>query len=146
MSKSVIRRANVGDVSAVRELMGELGYDVELGTLESTLRALVASQQSVVLVHEADGRVDALLAMSFRPQLHRGSLTATIDELVTRREHRGRGIGRALVQVAVDEVRRRGALTIELSTRRDRESYERGFYDSCGFAESPSALFRMVLS
>jgi GNAT superfamily N-acetyltransferase len=146
MTQAVIRRADVGDVSAVRELMGELGYYVELGRLEPTLRALVASQESVVFVHESDGRVDALIALSFRAQLHRGSLTATIDELVTRSEHRGRGIGRRLVRASVDEARRRGAFHIELSTQRNRASYERGFYDSCGFVESPSALFRMVLS
>jgi ribosomal protein S18 acetylase RimI-like enzyme len=83
--------------------------------------------------------------MSFRPQLHRASQNATIDELVTRREHRGRGIGHTLVRGAVEEARRRGVSRIELSTRRNRASYERGFYVSCGFVESASALFRMVL-
>jgi GNAT superfamily N-acetyltransferase len=145
MSEPDIRRVEVADIPAVRELMVELGYDVELPALESTLRALAASPESVVLVHESDGQVDALLALSFRPQLHRGALTATIDELVTRREHRGRGIGHALVQAAIEESRQRGAFRIELSTRRNRASYERGFYSSCGFLESPSALFRMVL-
>jgi GNAT superfamily N-acetyltransferase len=140
-----IRRVDVADVPAVRELMVELGYDVDEGDLGTTLRALVASPESVVLVHESDGQVDALLALSFRPQLHRAALTATIDELVTRREHRGRGIGHALVQAAIEESRTRGAFRIELSTRRNRASYERGFYHSCGFVESPSALFRMVL-
>jgi GNAT superfamily N-acetyltransferase len=145
MSEPGIRRVGVEDLAAVRELMIELGYDVEMGALESTLRALAASPVSVVLVHESEGRVDALLALSFRPQLHRAALTATIDELVTSREHRGRGIGHALVHAAVEESRRRGAFRIELSTRRNRASYERGFYHSCGFVESPSALFRMVL-
>ena len=145
MGEPSIRRVDVADVSAVRELMVELGYDVELPALESTLRALAASSDSVVLVHESDGEVDALLAISFRPQLHRAALTATIDELVTRRERRGLGIGHALVGAAIEEARQRGAFRIELSTRRNRASYERGFYSSCGFLESPSALFRLVL-
>jgi GNAT superfamily N-acetyltransferase len=145
MSEPGIRRVDLADLPAVRELVIELGYDVEMGALETTLRALVANADSIVLVHESDGQVDALLALSFRPQLHRAALTATIDELVTRREHRGRGIGHALVQAALEESRRRGAFRIELSTRRNRASYERGFYHSCGFVESPSALFRMVL-
>jgi GNAT superfamily N-acetyltransferase len=145
MRETRIRRVEVSDVSAVRELMVELGYDVETGPLESTLRALSKSSESVVLVHESDGQVDALLALSFRPQLHRAGLTATIDELVTKREHRGKGIGHALVKAAIHEARGREAFRLELSTRRNRASYERGFYHSCGFVESPSALFRMVL-
>jgi len=36
-------------------------------------------------------------------------------------------------------------LRMELSTRQNRASYERGFYQSRGFVESLSALFRMVL-
>jgi GNAT superfamily N-acetyltransferase len=145
MGELAIRRVEATDLPAVRELMVELGYDVDLGALGATLRALVSNAESVVLVHESDGQVDALLALSFRPQLHRAALTATIDELVTSREHRGRGIGHALVQAAIEESRRRGAFRIELTTRRNRASYERGFYSSCGFVESPSALFRMVL-
>ena len=83
--------------------------------------------------------------MTFRPQLHVAALTGTIDELVTRRERRGRGIGHALVRAVVEEARRRGAFRIELTTRKNRASYERGFYAACGFVESTSALFRMVL-
>jgi len=145
MAEPTIRSAATRDLAAVRELMIDLGYEVDAGALEATLGALVASPSAVVLVHESDGRVDALLSMTFRPQLHLAAFTATIDELVTCRDRRGRGIGHALVAAAADEARRRGAFRIELSTRKNRASYERGFYVSCGFIESPSALFRMEL-
>ena len=145
MAPSHIRRVEITDLSAVRELMVDLGYEVESAALAATLEALMTNPQTVVLVHESDREVDALLALSFRPQLHRGSLTATIDELVTRRDRRGRGIGHALVDAAIEEAKKRDAARVELSTRRNRASYERRFYDSCGFVESPSALFRMVI-
>src|SRR5882762_2950334 len=98
MSEPGVRRVAMADLAAVRELVVELGYDVEQGALESTLAMLSSSESSVVLVHESDGQVDALVALSFRPQLHRAAITTTIDELVTRREHRGRGIGHALIE------------------------------------------------
>ena len=145
MHEPTIRPAVLADLCAVRELMIELGYDVDADALETTLRDLASNPDAVVLVSESEGRIDALLSMSFRPQLHVASLTGTIDELVTRREQRGRGIGHALVRAAAEEARRRGAFRIELTTRKNRASYERGFYASCGFVESTSALFRMVL-
>lgn len=145
MHEPTIRPAVLADLCAVRELMIELGYDVDTDALETTLRDLASNPDAVVLVSESEGRIDALLSMSFRPQLHVAALTGTIDELVTRREQRGRGIGHALVRAAAEEARRRGAFRIELTTRKNRASYERGFYASCGFVESTSALFRMVL-
>jgi GNAT superfamily N-acetyltransferase len=145
MSEPTIRPAVALDLPAVRELMIDLGYDVDTAALESTMRDLAANPHALVLVYESEDGIDGLISVTFRPQLHVAALTGTIDELVTRRERRGRGIGHALVRAATDEARRRGAFRIELSTRRNRASYERGFYVSCGFLESPSALFRMVL-
>ena len=81
MHEPTIRPAVLADLPAVRELMIELGYDVDADALDTTLRDLASNPHAVVLVSESEGRVDALLSMTFRSQLHVAVLTGTIDTL-----------------------------------------------------------------
>jgi ribosomal protein S18 acetylase RimI-like enzyme len=55
-----------------------------------------------------------------------------IEFLWVREDHRGRGLGRRLVQAAVEEVRRRGGSTIVLDTHTFQAP---GFYSALGFVE-----------
>jgi GNAT superfamily N-acetyltransferase len=55
-----------------------------------------------------------------------------IEFLWVRADHRGRGLGRRLVEAAVEEARRRGASTIVLDTHTFQAL---GFYTELGFVE-----------
>ncbi len=66
-----------------------------------------------------------------------------IDELIVDGARRGEGIGSALLGAALDYAAGIGCKRASLSTRRTRESYQRGFYLLHGFREVDSALMRL---
>jgi GNAT superfamily N-acetyltransferase len=96
----------------------------------------------VLVAEDANRRVVGMLSLSHRPQLRLGGTLVTIDELVVAERARGSGVGRALLRRAQDIASDTGALRVELTTNRTRESYERAFYAKNGFIEANSAVMR----
>ena len=102
---------------------------------------------SHVLSHEATrlllarigGRVVGALTVVIVPMV--SGLRAHLDDVVVDEAERGRGIGEALVRAGVDEARRLGARTVELSAGPDREAAVR-LYRRLGFVPRDSTIFR----
>jgi GNAT superfamily N-acetyltransferase len=138
-----IERATIDDADAVRTLLAQLGYLVDVERLVRTLRLVLDDPSAAVLIaRDRDGAV-ALVSMDLHPRIALGGLVATLDEVVVAERARGRGIGRAIVAEAVRRARDAGAVRIELHTRRTRDAYRRGFYVKNGFVEVDSAVMRM---
>lgn len=139
-----IRAARASDASAVFELLRELGYTA-LDPSEYALAfesVTTHPEMRVFVAEDGSGRLVGLLSLSHRPQLRLGGTLVTIDELVVAEHGRANGIGRALLERARRVGVELGARRLELSTNRNRESYARGFYVKCGFAEVNSAVMR----
>lgn len=73
--------------------------------------------------------------------LHRQGRSAQIDSLYLLAEHRGRGLGRRLVEAARDQARAWGCACLTLWVLRDNPSAQ-GFYRHCGF--SPTGQTRTI--
>lgn len=140
-----VRRARPGDASAVLALALELGYKPEERGFDETFAMVVRHPEAVVFVAAQGARVVGYLALSHRPQIRLGGRLAVIDELVVTRDQRAAGIGSALLDAALDHARSIGCCRVEVSSRRTRESYTRGFYARRGFIEIDAALFRIEL-
>jgi GNAT superfamily N-acetyltransferase len=89
--------------------------------------------QCALFVAEDDaGRVVGMLTISHRWTLwHRGPC-ALIEELVVDEEARGQGLGRALIQAAIDWAQAEGCSEIEVSTEEDNADAQ-AFYRRLGF-------------
>jgi ribosomal protein S18 acetylase RimI-like enzyme len=130
-----IRLAGAADAPAFARLLH--AFNVEFG--EPTPDADVIAERAapliesdeVIVVFAGDGP-DGFAQLRFRPSLYTGALDAYLEELYVVPERRGLGIGRALLDAAMEHARKRGAARIDLNTSED-DVAARALYESVGF-------------
>jgi ribosomal protein S18 acetylase RimI-like enzyme len=105
---------------------------------------LIESGEIAVLLG-GDGP-DRFAELRFRPSLYTGALDAYLEELYVVPERRGHGLGRALLEAAMQHARERGAAHIDLGTSED-DVAARALYENAGFTnreggpDGPSMLY-----
>jgi len=106
------------------------------------LAEIVASPASQLLVARLDGRiVGSLTLVLFRIPT---GLRAWIEDVVVDASARGAGVGEALNRFALDEARRAGATTVDLTSRPSREAANR-LYRRLGFVQRETNVYRYDL-
>ena len=75
--------------------------------------------------------------LRLRPSLWKATLDSYLEELYVVADQRGRGIGRALMEAAIDVARREGAANMHLGTGED-DTAARALYESLGFSNRES--------
>lgn len=138
----LLREARRDDVPALVALYAEdqLSTGGDDGSdLEPYLRAfdvIDADPAHLLVVAEADGQVVGTLQLSVLPALvRRGALRGQLEAVHVRSDHRGTGVGSAMVRWAVDEARRRGCALVQLTSQKRRTDAHR-FYLRLGFVNS----------
>jgi ribosomal protein S18 acetylase RimI-like enzyme len=144
-----VRLARASDAHTFARLLHE--FNVEFG--ESTPDAETIAKRAAPLI--ASGEITVLFAgegpdgfaeLRFRPSLYIGALDAYLEELYVVPERRGHGLGRALLEAAMDHARHRGAARIDLNTSVD-DVAAWALYESAGFTnreggpEGPQMLY-----
>ncbi|GLZ32729.1 N-acetyltransferase [Lentzea sp. NBRC 105346] len=136
-----IRRATREDVAAIvamladdplgatRERPGDPAYDKAFEVID-------ADPHQFLAVAEDNGQIIGTLQLTFTAGLSRTGMTrATIEAVRVHDDHRKAGLGRQLVEWAIDEARRRGAGLVQLTTDASRQEAHR-FYERLGFVPS----------
>jgi GNAT superfamily N-acetyltransferase len=136
-----LRRARREDVPAI---VGLLAEDEIAGGREnaepplddgywSAYEEISRDDRSVLIVAEVDGEVVGTLQVNFLRHLtNRGAERAQLEAVRVAARHRGGGLGRAMVEEAIDLARRRGCLLVQLTSDKRREDAHR-FYEQLGF-------------
>ena len=107
-----------------------------------TLEAILASDSSVLLIAVSERViVGALTLVLFRIPT---GLRAWIEDVIVDEVARGRGIGEALNQAAIERARAAGARTVDLTSRPSREAANR-LYQRLGFVERETNVYRRVI-
>ncbi len=131
-------------VEAFTRLVPQLSSSSAIPT-NAELEDLVTSQcNSVILVrHEDfDNRIMGTLTLVvFRIPT---GVRAWIEDVVVDEAARGKGLGEALTLAALDQARKLGARTVDLTSRPSRESANR-LYQRVGFKLRESNLYRFTL-
>lgn len=135
LAETPIRLASAADAPIFGSLLHQ--FNAEFG--EATPDADVIAQRAapliesgeVVVLFAGDGP-DGFAELRFRPSLYTGALDAYLEELYVVPERRGHGLGRALLEAAMDHARERGAAHIDLGTSED-DVAARALYESAGF-------------
>jgi GNAT superfamily N-acetyltransferase len=140
MNDILIRRAKESDLRAIEKLLEDLinamddTEGIDTGTALENCERLLNDAGSHFLVAAREGTPVGFINFTIRQTiLHQGP-SALIDELVVAEEYRGKGVGRQLVQAAIEKCRRLGCSEVEVSTEKTNLK-ARKFYKQYGFEE-----------
>ena len=138
-----VRPAGPGDLDAVLGLLAQLNPEDEAldpGVVAAAWREILARPGVETLLACLGEAVVACLTLVVVPNLSRGAKPyALIENVVTDEAHRGRRIGRALLDAALARAWELGAYKVMLMTGSKQES-TLGFYRAAGFTDDKTAF------
>ena len=130
------RRASVADAPEVARLLHDFQTEFsepvpELDVLAERVAQFIEREEATFLL--VGSGPDGVAEVRFRPSIMTGALDAYLEELYVAPAKRGQGLGRALLEAAMETARQRGARRMELGTSED-DTAARGLYESAGFS------------
>ena len=130
-----VRRATPGDAPQVARLLDDFQAEYDepspgVEMLEERYGDLIRNKEMIVLL-VGDGP-DGFAQLRFRPWVYSAGLHSYLEELYVVPDLRGNGLGRALLEAAMETARGEGAEQMELGTSEDDEA-ARKLYESAGF-------------
>ncbi|MCX8998879.1 GNAT family N-acetyltransferase [Rhizobiaceae bacterium BDR2-2] len=148
----LIRPARQDDIPALVALYeaDEFGHGDSrdpafLPAYRAAFAAIQDSSAEDLYVAELDGTIVGTFQTLMTTTLTgRGTLAMIIEAVQTRADCRGRGIGARMMAFCIDEARRRGVKTVQLTSNASRTDAHR-FYERLGFVKS-HAGFKMKLA
>jgi ribosomal protein S18 acetylase RimI-like enzyme len=130
-----VRRAEPRDADAIARLLYDFNTEFDSPTAEPPqlarrVRELLAQGETVILLG-GDGP-DGLAVLRLRPSLWSEGSECNMAELYVVPARRGQGLGRALMETAMDVARAEGADHMDLATS-EGDIAARALYESLGF-------------
>lgn len=131
-----LRKIVSDDAKRLAVLLGHLGYPTGEATVRERLRGWADDPASHLLGAEADGVLIGVAALHTMPTLETDGRLGRLLALVVDEDHRGKGVGEALVAAAEALARTAGCVRMEITSSRHRvrthEFYQRlGYEDRC---------------
>ena len=106
--------------------------------------ALARDPNNRLLIAELNGETVGTLQITFIHGLsRRGARRALIEAVRVASEHRGAGIGEAIIRAAIEIAREEGCTVVQLTTDKSRKDAHR-FYQRLGFAASHEGMKLML--
>jgi len=134
----VVREVTPELVDAIAHLLPQLSRSSPAPTA-GELAEIVDSPATVLFVCRVDGSIVGSLTLAlFRIPT---GLRAWIEDVVVDAAARGHGVGEQLNRAAIDEAARRGAKTVDLTSRPSREAANR-LYQRLGFVARETNVYR----
>jgi ribosomal protein S18 acetylase RimI-like enzyme len=133
-----VRRAGVEDAEAIGRMLHDFNSEYDDYTpgpeaMAKRIGELLASGDVLVLLG-GEGP-DGLALLRFRPSLWSESLDCYLEELYVRPDLRGRGLGQALMEAAIETARAEGAGYMDLGTA-ETDTAARALYEKMGFSRT----------
>jgi ribosomal protein S18 acetylase RimI-like enzyme len=145
-----IQTATVEDIPQLVELLGTLfEQEPEFHPIAERQRCALEQLLSMpnkgqVLVVKRRTRCVAMVSLLETISTAEGGLAVLLEDFVVATDCRGQGIGRRLMNFALEECRSRGITRVTLLTDRDNSKAQR-FYVEAGFYASKMVPFRVYL-
>lgn len=131
-----VRRATAADAADIGRLLHDFNTEFDDITpgperLTERITTLLAGGDTAVLL--GGSGPDGLAVLRFRPAIWTEALECYLAELYVVPDHRGHGLGRALMNAVLELARDQGAAWIDLGTS-DADLAARKLYESLGFS------------
>lgn len=138
-SKINIRQANEDDLGAILALHRQLGDKAEqsLNLKEANEMFAKFSQYPYykVFIAEIQGQTVGTFALLIMNNIaHKGAPSGVIEDVVVSQDHRSKGIGKIMMNFAMEQCRKQGCYKVALSSNSKRIDAHR-FYESLGFVK-----------
>lgn len=145
----IIRRAQQKDLSAIVELIA----NDELGRLRENFKTPLPEQylnafdrinsdqnQELMVMLNDSGDIIGTLQLSFIQYLtYQGGIRAQIEAVRVHENYRNKGIGKKLIQWAIDRAKQKEAHVVQLTTDKKRNAAVQ-FYEKLGFIASHEGM------
>jgi ribosomal protein S18 acetylase RimI-like enzyme len=128
-------------VAAFARLMPQLSSSNPPPTRERLSRIVECDSTTLLVAIDDDAIVGSLTLVVFPIPT---GIRAWIEDVVVDESVRGRGVGEALNRFALEEARRSGAVTVDLTSRPTREAANR-LYQRIGFEQRSTNVYRYEL-
>jgi GNAT superfamily N-acetyltransferase len=130
-----VRRATITDARVIAQLLHDFNREFDEPTppvveLEHRIAHLLQGNDTVVLL--VGNNPDGLAVLRLRDAIWSSGRESYLPELYVTPARRGHGLGRALVNAALQEARHRGADTMEIAVD-EPDLAARRLYESLGF-------------
>jgi GNAT superfamily N-acetyltransferase len=132
-----IRKAKKSDISSFLDLYAQLDIDagqiLDLCSAEKLFDKIQTYPNYNVYIAVLNDKVVGTLELLIMDNMaHLGTPSGIVEDVVVQSDFRGQGIGKKMMQFALDECRKAGCYKMTLSSnlRRDRAHH---FYESLGF-------------
>lgn len=134
MSEPVFRNLHCGDFKDALRLYQALTRDpVPVSTSIDAFDAILGHSGTSIIGAQIDGQVIAMVTLHLLPNMTSGGRPySLIENVVCDPAFRGNGIGRAVLQTAIDRARDADSYKIMLMTGTARGAL--GFYEKLGFS------------
>src|SRR5690242_14569998 len=129
----LIRKALLSDLSILRDLTEQLGYPLAETTLSENLQTILANENEVLFVMAENDKPIAWIHIFHTIRLESGSF-CELGGLVVDKNYRSKGIGKLLIEKAIEWTRDRNVPVLKLRSNVIRKDAHR-FYSNFGFKE-----------
>ena len=135
-----LTQADEGTLSSVNHLLPQLSGSASLITLEH-LQALACSECTRLYLAKEGDHIHGMLSLVVF-----GIPTGTkawVEDVVVDDGARGKGVGKALMRHAMEQAKKLGAKTVDLTSRPSREAANK-LYQSLGFETRETNVYRYL--
>jgi ribosomal protein S18 acetylase RimI-like enzyme len=145
-----IRFAGEDDIDGMAALLHHLftqehEFEPSAEAQRDGLRAILASPSiGRLLVAEDAGVLQGMANLLYTQSTALGGRVAILDDIILAPEARGRGLGRRLIDAAIDACRADGCRRITLHTDPDNHLAQ-ALYERTGFARSNMLVYKLAL-
>jgi GNAT superfamily N-acetyltransferase len=153
IAKLIVERATIDDLPGIVAVYGddEVGGSGDAWTEENRpayergFQAIAANPAVELYVARRDGAVIGTIQVLFSPHIGgHGGLRCILESVFVSASARGQGVGAAMLAVAEDRARARGAALITLSSNAKRVDAHR-FYEQHGYVKTSVAFKKRMV-